>query len=141
HLALNVAGKPPQDQTLESDADEADAEARTQHGHPESSAGINDRCAEIGAEHEEAAVRQVRNAHQPEGERETGREQEQQPAEGDAVQRLDDPELHVLSSPPRALARGPESITTSGSMWHGQSVSAIFVVMDSGLAGSRPRPG
>ena len=24
-------------------------------------------------------------------------------------------------------------------MWHGQSVSAIFVVMDSGLAGLRPR--
>ena len=41
---------------------------------------------------------------------------------------------------PRAIARGPESITTGGSMWHGQSVSAIFVVMDSGLTGFQPAP-
>ena len=52
------------------------------------------RVAEIGAEHEERAMREVGNAHQPEDQREAGRQQEQQAAERDAVQRLDDPELH-----------------------------------------------
>jgi hypothetical protein len=43
-------------------------------------------------------MREVRDAHQAEGERETGRKQEQQAAERDAVEGLDDPELHLPSS-------------------------------------------
>jgi hypothetical protein len=47
-------------------------------------------------------MREVRDAHQPEGERETRREQEQQAAERDAVEGLDDPELHRGSVIPAA---------------------------------------
>src|SRR5207245_11727379 len=50
--------------------------------------------AEVGAEHEECAMRQIRDAHQAENQREAGREQKQQTSEGDAVERLNDPELH-----------------------------------------------
>jgi hypothetical protein len=46
-------------------------------------------------------MREIGNAHQPEGEREAGREQEQQAAERDAVERLDDPELHGVTRVPR----------------------------------------
>ena len=53
-----------------------------------------ERHAEIGPQHEERAVHQVGNAHQPEDEREAGGQQEQQPAEGDAVHRQSEPEGH-----------------------------------------------
>ena len=52
------------------------------------------RRAEIGAEHEQRAVRQVRNPHQPENQRETRRQQKQQSAEGDAVDRQHQPKGH-----------------------------------------------
>ena len=84
----------------------ADAEAGAEHREPEIAAEVGDGRAEIGAEHEEAAMREIGNAHQAEGEREAGREQEQQAAEGDAVQRLDDPELHLLTSLAREAGRG-----------------------------------
>ena len=93
HLSLHIAGKAAQDEALEQDADETDAEAGSQHGEPEVAAEIHDGRAEIGAEHEECAMGEIGNAHQPEGEREARRQQEQQAAEGDAVERLDDPEL------------------------------------------------
>src|SRR5205807_10665400 len=51
-----------------------------------------------GAEHEERAVRQVRDAHQPEDQREPGREQEQEAAERDAVDTEDDPLGHARRS-------------------------------------------
>ena len=94
HLPLHVAGQLAQDQPLEQDADQSDAEAGAEHREPEAAAEVGDGGAEIGAEHEEAAMREIGNAHQAEGEREAGGEQKQQAAEGDAVQRLDDPELH-----------------------------------------------
>ena len=98
HLALHVAGELAQDKRSKRMPTSADAEAGAEHREPEVAAEIGDRRAEIGAEHEEAAMREVGNAHQAEGEREAGGEQEQQAAEGDAVQRLDDPELHGAAS-------------------------------------------
>ncbi len=66
------------------------------HREPEVASRTRDHGrAEVGAEHEEAAMRKVRNAHQAEREREAGRQQEQQAAERDAVEGLDDPELHA----------------------------------------------
>ena len=53
--------------------------------------------AEIGAQHEERAVRQVRDPHQPEDQREAGGQQEQQAAERDAVDRQQ-PEIHARRS-------------------------------------------
>ena len=69
--------------------------------------------AEIGAEHEQGAVRQVGNAHQAEDQREARRQQEQQAAEGDAVDRQQQPEGHMRvfrscpgrsSDPPRCCS-------------------------------------
>ena len=50
-------------------------------------------------------MREIRDSHQPEDQRESGREQEQQAAEGQAVQRLDDPELHGRKGRDRCLRR------------------------------------
>ena len=43
---------------------------------------------EIGADHVERAVRQIHEIHDPENQRQTGRQQEQQQAELEAVQEL-----------------------------------------------------
>ena len=50
--------------------------------------------AEIGAEHEERAMRQVGEPHQAEDQRESRRQQKQQATERQAVETLDDPKLH-----------------------------------------------
>ena len=53
------------------------------------------RDAEIGAQHEERAVHQVGDAHQPEDQREARRQQEQQAAQRNAVHRQRQPQVHV----------------------------------------------
>ena len=55
--------------------------------------------ADIGAQHEQRAVRQVRNTHQPEDQGEARRQQKQQAAECDAVDRQHQPKIHVRSVP------------------------------------------
>ena len=66
--------------------------------HPDVQAvtGAQRRRPEIGAEHEEGAVRQVGQPHQAEDQREARRQQEQQTTERQAVETLDDPKLHRL---------------------------------------------
>src|SRR5262249_12033854 len=93
HLALLVARQPAKDEPLHHDADQSDAEPADDRRQPEMQLELQQRVAEIGAEHEERTVRQIRDAHQAENQREARRQQEQQAAEGHAVQRLDDPEL------------------------------------------------
>ena len=86
-------GDPAQHQPFQRDADDADAQPRDDRHQPEIAAARQQAVAEIRAEHEERAVREIGNAHQPEDQREAGRQQEQQAAEGQTVQCLDDPEL------------------------------------------------
>src|SRR5262249_38202407 len=80
----------------------SDAESADEGRQPELQLELQQREAEIGAEHEEGAVRQVGDAHQAENQRKARRQQEQQAAEGHAVERLDDPELplHLRSAFP-----------------------------------------
>ena len=94
HLAEHVAGELAQDEALDEPAERRDDEAAQERREPEVGHDLEDARAEIGAEHEQRAVRQIRDPHQPEDQREARRQQEQQPAEGEAVQRLDGPELH-----------------------------------------------
>src|SRR5262249_32685473 len=101
HLALLVAGELAKNEPLHHDAEQADAEPADDRRQPEMQLDLQQRVAEIGAEHEERAVRQIWDPHQAENQREARRQQEQQAAEGHAIQRLDDPELplHRWSAP------------------------------------------
>ena len=54
----------------------------------------------IRAQHEERAVRQAHDVHQPEDERQAGRHQEQQHAVDQPVQKLGDKQLHARLSRP-----------------------------------------
>jgi hypothetical protein len=83
---------------LHQDAEQPDAEPAGDRRQPEMQIEPQQGVAEIGPEHEECAVRQIRYPHQAEDQREARRQQEQQAAEGHAVQRLDDPELPLHRS-------------------------------------------
>ena len=53
------------------------------------------RGAQIGADHEHRAVRQIRDPHQPEDQGESRRQQKQQAAERHAVDGQQQPERHI----------------------------------------------
>jgi hypothetical protein len=61
--------------------------------------GPDHRQRNVAPEQEERAVREIDDAHHPENQRQAAREQEQQGAVGNAVERLDHPEvgIHVVS--------------------------------------------
>ncbi len=82
-----------------------DRQAAEHRRQPQVRNHLQDRHPDVGAQHEQGAVRQVGDAHQAEDQRKARRQQEQQPAEGEAVQRLNDPELHRARK--RTLSRGP----------------------------------
>src|SRR5260221_82602 len=63
-----------------------------------SSPPADQRDRDIGAEHEERAVRQIGDAHQPENQREAGRQQKQQPAHRDAADGEQQPQTHQTAS-------------------------------------------
>src|SRR5205807_3864077 len=94
HLSQRIAGQTTQNQSLEQSAKYGDEQSSDKRGKPKIRYDLKYRDAQIRAQHEQRAVRQIRDAHEPEDQRESCREQEQQTAEGQAVQRLDDPELH-----------------------------------------------
>jgi len=109
---------------------------------------LQQRVAEIGAEHEERAVRQIRNSHQAENQREARRQQEQQAAEGHAVQRLDDPELplHLWSAPglqsPLVPAKaGTQFILDSRFRGNERRLNGDFVALDKAGRHARDKRG
>ena len=115
HLRQHLTFEAAQQEALDDAADHRHGEAAEQRGEPEVHAPVEERHAEIGAQHEEGAVHQVRNPHQPEDQREAGGEKEQQAAERETVDREDDglrrrDLLHHggsdLSCPGRAVQRG-----------------------------------
>ena len=65
---------------------------------------LQDARAEVGAEHEQRPVREVRDPHQAENQRKAGRQEEQQSSQGQAIQGLDGPILQGYDS--RFLAGG-----------------------------------
>src|SRR6185503_4327751 len=76
-------------------ADDRDEHRSGDCREPEGDAPPDDEArTEIRAEHEEGAMRQVRNAHQAEYQREACRQQEQQSAERYAVDGQDQPQAH-----------------------------------------------
>ena len=86
HLAEHIAGQLAQDEPFEQPAEQRDARARRPAPRATGSEhAASDAHAEIGAEHEERAVREVGDPHQPEDEREPGRQEEQQSAQRQAV--------------------------------------------------------
>ena len=99
HLRQRLARQLPQQQALDQRAEEPRPAAW--RGPPPARNSIctpstadDEGRAEIGAQHEQRAVRQIRNAHQPEDQRKARRQQKQQSAEGDAVDRQHQPEVH-----------------------------------------------
>ncbi len=86
HLAFQAA----QQEALDDAADRGHGETAEQRREPEVHTPVQERHAEIGAQHEEGAVHQIGDAHQPEDQREAGRQQEQQAAKREAVDREDD---------------------------------------------------
>ena len=75
-------------------ADHRDGSGAQQCRHPEVEALPQHGHAEIGPQHEEGPVHQVRDAHQPEDQGKAGGEQEQEAAECHAVYRQGQPEGH-----------------------------------------------
>src|SRR5260221_508670 len=114
HRAARVPGKRTQDRALAQPAEQRHDEPADDRREPEIGDVFQDGDPDVGPEHVQGAVREIRDAHQPEDEREARREQEQQAAEGEAVQRLNDPVLHKkrgrLSRP-----RDPPLLTTRDS--------------------------
>ena len=95
HLRLLGPGEAPEEKSLDHPADRGDEQRRDQCRQPEIEMKPHDEArAEIGAEHEERAMRQIGNPHQPEDQRESRREEEEQTAEGDAVDGKDQPQIH-----------------------------------------------
>src|SRR5262245_63570638 len=75
---------------------------------------MDDGGAEIGAEHEEGAMGEIGDAHQAEGQRKARRQQEQQSAERNAVQSLDDPELHRTAARVTPAKERPRETSSRG---------------------------
>ena len=98
HLSERIALQPRQHQPLEQPAERGDDQSGAERGDPEIEAveGAHRYRRKISAEHEERAMREVGQPHQPEDQGKSRRQQEQQPAERQAVETLDDPKLHRL---------------------------------------------
>jgi hypothetical protein len=81
---------------------------RRQHeGKPEIVGDLINRQTEVGAKHEKRAVRQAHDVHEPENQREAGRHQEQQHPVDEAVQQLDEKQIH---NPPRSASSNRDMI-------------------------------
>ena len=103
HLRQLIAGQAAQQQPFGQcaarghdqrcqDRRQPEIQLKAEHAHDEGG-------ADIGAQHEQRAVRQIRNPHQPEDQGEARRQQKQQSAERDAVDRQHQPKSHNSSVP------------------------------------------
>lgn len=96
HLVEVAAGiKMPDHQPLQYQADDEGGDAGRDEPGDKRARDQRERDAQIGAEHEQGAVREVYEVHDAEGEREPGRHQKQDDPELNPVQELlDEQELH-----------------------------------------------
>ena len=88
--------EPSQCDDFDRHADQQGRDQRKQHGGDEITGERDERRREIGADHVERAVRQIDEIHDPEHQRQSGREQEQQQPELQPVQELFDKQQHAL---------------------------------------------
>jgi hypothetical protein len=80
---------------LDHGADGADQQRRNQQAGPEADPSA-DLVGEVGAQHVEAGVGEIEDAHHAEDQRQAAGQHEQQQAVGDAVQQRDDDEFHCI---------------------------------------------
>ncbi len=103
HLRELVAGQAAQQQPFGQRAERGHGKRRQDRREPkvqlEPEQADDEGSADIGAEHEQRAVRQIRNTHQPEDQGEARRQQKQQSTESDAVDCQHQPKIHVRSFP------------------------------------------
>jgi hypothetical protein len=99
YLRQLLTAQAPQQEALYERADKRHGAAADERGYPEiqTDALVEQRHAEIGAEHEERTVHQVGNEHQAEDQREAGGEQEQHSAKRNAVHGERQPEAHGIT--------------------------------------------
>src|SRR6267378_5873542 len=99
HLPESVSREWPQDQSLDQTSEHRDDDSTDDRCKPEIGDVFQDGDPDVRPEHVHRAVGEIRDAHQTEDQREARGEQEQQAAEGEAVQGLDDPILHKRAGP------------------------------------------
>ncbi len=103
HLRQRLAGQLAQQEAFDQGAEGGDQNDRQQHRHPEierhAQIAADKGGAEICPEHEQRAMRQIGDAHQAKDQRKARRQQKQQAAEGDAVDRQQQPEGHLAVFP------------------------------------------
>jgi hypothetical protein len=120
HLRQLLAGKTTQQQALHQRAEYRNFEPGEDGANPkidrEAESTGKEGGAEIGAEHKHRAMRQIRNAHQPEDQRKAGGQQEQQAAERHAIDGQQNPERHrrrPCNSRKKPLRRSAERLPLS----------------------------
>ena len=103
HLRQLIAGQTAQQQPFRQCAERRHRQHSEDRRQPEiqleAEQADDESGADIGAQHEQRAVRQIRNAHQPKDQGEARRQQKQQPTEGDTVDRQHQPKRHSRSVP------------------------------------------
>ncbi len=82
----------PQEEPFDCGADERNAYGGADERQNKAAGELHDCETDITADQIERAMGQVQNLHQPVDERKSGREQEQQHSERDAVERLNHPD-------------------------------------------------
>ena len=132
HLRQRIAGEAPQQQPLDQAAECRNQERADDCGQPEIELVPDDQARpDVGAQHEQGAVRQIRNAHQPEDQGEAGREQEQQAAQRDAVDGQHQREIHSGSRPGFYCLSSPyrnEPLRGASRLWPESPDAAEFIL-------------
>ena len=88
-----AADQRPQRHDLQRRAEKRDDQRRGDQRQPEAAGRGDDDEADIGAEHEQFAMREIDHVHDAEDQRQSGRDQRQDHAGDDAVHRLDDEQI------------------------------------------------
>ena len=105
----DAAVEPLDDESLDDDAEEPDGERRQDEREPEIDPGMAAERAEVGAEHEELALRQVDHPHHPEDDREPEADQDED-REGKAdLEEIIRDLIQPSPPPPRPGAPGPNT--------------------------------
>jgi hypothetical protein len=103
HLPQRIEAQRPQEYALHQQAHPGNNQGGPRQGEQPGAGGPDHRQRDVAPEQEERAVREIDDAHHPEYQGEAAREQKQQGTVGNAVERLDHPEVKVQVPPLRRL--------------------------------------
>jgi hypothetical protein len=106
HLPQVLAPQPAQEDALHGHPDQRDGHGGGQHRHREASRAKRHRQPKVAAQHEVGAVGHVHDAHDAEDQREPARQQEEQRAVRQPVERLYYPEVRAHAAPNAGAACG-----------------------------------